>query len=343
MLSLGRLTLGRVGGIVTAGVYVLLHYAILTAYTAQGGQILDHSLPLLDALVHALSTGDGHTGADLASALPGALFASMIGIPMLLLSARSVARANNAAVGGAIAAFFAVVLSHASSLVAPSVDGAAAASGATALAASHWDAIGVMIPVAFVSCVYHNVVTSVTMRLEGDRAKIRRAIIFGSGVPVGMFVLYDAVMLAAGSTPDGGGGASASAVALFSALAIATSFVGFVEGLTELFADVRQTVGNGWQNTGRVPDFVATLVPPIGLAASSPDVFFKALDVAGTYGIAVLFGLLPAAMAWRNRSSEATRGFQKVVAGGNVVLAGIASVPVALIASRVWEILHHHA
>lgn len=342
MLSLGRLTLGRVGGIVTAGVYVLLHYAILTAYTAQGGQILDHSLPLLDALVHALSTGDHHAGVDLASVLPGALFASMIGLPMLLLSARSVARANNAAVGAAIVAFFAVVLSHASSLLASS-GGTIAAGGATALAASHWDAIGVMVPVAFVSCVYHNVVTSVTMRLEGDRTKIRRAIIFGSGVPVAMFVLYDAVMLAAGSTSDGGGGASATAVALFSALAIATSFVGFVEGLTELFADVRQTVGKGWQNTGRVPDFVATLVPPIALAASSPDVFFKALDVAGTYGIAVLFGLLPAAMAWRNRSGEATRGFQKLVAGGNPVLAGIALVPVALIASRVWDILHHHA
>lgn len=328
----------------TAGVYVLLHYAILTAYTAQGGQILDHSLPLLDALVHALSTGDSHTGLGLASVLPGALFASIIGLPMLLLSAQSVARANNAAVGAAIAAFFAVVLSHASSLVATS-GGEAAASGAKALAASHWDAIGVMVPVAFVSCVYHNIVTSVTMRLEGDRAKIRRAIIFGSGLPVAMFVLYDAVMLAAGSASDGGGGggASATAVALFSALAIATSFVGFVEGLTEMFADVRQTVGNGWQNTGRVPDFVATLVPPIALAASSPDVFFKALDVAGTYGIAVLFGLLPAAMAWRNRSSEATRGFKKIVGGGNAVLAGIASVPVALIASRVWEILHHHA
>lgn len=34
-------------------------------------------------------------------------------------------------------------------------------------------------------------------------------------------------------------------LALFSAPAITTSFVGFVEGLTDLFADVQQTVRNG--------------------------------------------------------------------------------------------------
>lgn len=43
-----------------------------------------------------------------------------------------------------------------------------------------------------------------------------------------------------------------------------------------------------------MPYFAATLVPPVALAASNADVFFWALDVAGTYGIAVMFELLPA-------------------------------------------------
>ena len=47
--------------------------------------------------------------------------------------------------------------------------------------------------------------------------------------------------------------------------------------------------------------FVASLLPPTLLALSYPDVFFKALDYAGTYGVLLLFGLVPAAMAWSER------------------------------------------
>ena len=47
--------------------------------------------------------------------------------------------------------------------------------------------------------------------------------------------------------------------------------------------------------------YVASLLPPTLLALSYPDVFFKALDYAGTYGVLLLFGLVPAAMAWSER------------------------------------------
>ena len=49
-----------------------------------------------------------------------------------------------------------------------------------------------------------------------------------------------------------------------------------------------------------------TAGPPLVLALSFPGVFFSALDYAGTYGVLVLFGLLPAAMAWSERYSETT-------------------------------------
>lgn len=314
MLSLGRLTLGPAGGIATSLCYVFLHYAILTAYTSQGGHILHSILPYI-----SISSD-------------GALFALAIGLPMLLAPARVVAQFNNLAVAAAALTFAAVVT--------PALPGAHLFD---ILHSSHWleafDLGKPLIPVTFVSCVYHNVVSTVSMRLEGDRSKIRRAILIGSGIPIVMFILYDAVMLGTTSYGSSVSSNSVAVTALFSALAIATSFVGFVEGLTELFADVRQTAG--LKLKGRWPDFAATLVPPIGLSATSPDIFFKALDVAGTYGIAVLFGFIPAAMAWRNRSEEATKEFDRLVAGGNLLLAGIAAFPVALIANRVWGMLNH--
>jgi tyrosine-specific transport protein len=47
--------------------------------------------------------------------------------------------------------------------------------------------------------------------------------------------------------------------------------------------------------------YVASIAPPTLLALSFPDIFFKALDYAGTYGVLLLFGIMPAAMAWSER------------------------------------------
>lgn len=45
--------------------------------------------------------------------------------------------------------------------------------------------------------------------------------------------------------------------------------------------------------------YVLALVPPFILQLYFSQLFFQALDVAGTYGVLVLFGVLPAAMTWQ--------------------------------------------
>ena len=45
--------------------------------------------------------------------------------------------------------------------------------------------------------------------------------------------------------------------------------------------------------------YVIALVPPFVLQLFFKDLFFSALDVAGTYGVLVLFGVIPAAMTWQ--------------------------------------------
>jgi tyrosine-specific transport protein len=59
--------------------------------------------------------------------------------------------------------------------------------------------------------------------------------------------------------------------------------------------------------------FAVTLLPPLVLAVSYPDVFFNALEFAGVFGVLVLFGVLPGAMAW------VSRGYLKPSAGRNQV------------------------
>ena len=241
---------------------------------------------------------------------------------MYALSSKRIESINNALVLGVIATFISVIAGDTQHL------------DVSKLATSHWGNIfhGELIPVLFVSCVYHNIVSTISMRLEGDRRKIRRAILVGSAIPVAMFIAYNAAILGSDSIPGG-----QLSVELFSLLAIATSFVGFVEGLTEVWRDVRESsrIGRGW--TDGWQDYMATLVPPVVFASGSADVFVRALDAAGTYGIAVLFGGIPAVMAWKNRRDERTKDFGRSVAGGDLVLAGVSIVPVLLILSRIWE------
>lgn len=59
--------------------------------------------------------------------------------------------------------------------------------------------------------------------------------------------------------------------------------------------------------TREVPLYGAILLPPLVIAVTDPDIFFAALDNAGTFGISLLCGVLPAAMAWSQRYSDANR------------------------------------
>lgn len=326
ILSLGNLTLGKMGAIITATSYTLLHYAILTAYTSQGTIEAFNLLTTFSSSLNILLTIP--LPSSLSSFIGGTVFASVIGGAMYFLPSQTVAKLNNALVGGVLATFAAVLVQSIGN-----VDG-------TRLLESNWAAVphNQLIPVLFVSCVYHNVVSTITMRLEGDREKIRQTILIGSAIPIAMFVAYNAVILGS-ITPAAG---HQNTIGAFSLLAITTSFVGFVEGLTDLWADARQTFlkTEMASKDGRWFDFAATLLPPAIFAGISPDIFLNALDAAGTYGIAVLFGALPAGMAWQNRRKETTKDFDVMVNGGDAALALVGLIPLILIGNRIWDTFH---
>lgn len=312
MLSLGRETLGPLGASITTATYLLLHYTILTAYVSEGSTLVSDLLPNLPTLASA------------------AVFTCLLGFPLYALPGRLVDATNNVLVILA-AVTFTMLLASAAPHVHPQD-----------LLTSHWQTMfnGPLIPVLLVSCVYHNVVPTISLKLEGNRKKIRRAILAGTGIPVLMFALYDAVKLptlqsAISSASTLAGTTEGTITTVFSFLAVATSFIGFVAGLTDLVSDARQSAKI--PTSPRWPDYALTLVPPIIAAAAGPEIFIKALDIAGTYGIAVLFGALPAAMAWSARSNSVTKRFKPSIPGGRPLLAALATPPLILIMSKVWD------
>jgi tyrosine-specific transport protein len=62
----------------------------------------------------------------------------------------------------------------------------------------------------------------------------------------------------------------------FSLLAIATSFIGFILGLTDFLVD-----GLKLPNRQAPLPYAITLLPPFAVAVTNPDIFLQALDTAG--------------------------------------------------------------
>ena len=161
------------------------------------------------------------------------------------------------------------------------------------------------------------------------------AVILGS-------VPYDAAS-AAGGTFDPllalreAGGAFGGVLRVFSLLAVTTSLIGFSYGLTDFFADLFWMDASLDEDKERPAEQKATLyglalVPPIAIATyaitEDPSLFFSVIDNAGTYGILVIFGLLPALMAWEQRyGADAEPLVEDAVPGGRAGLAAIAEAP----------------
>ncbi|OSX80505.1 hypothetical protein BU14_0051s0025 [Porphyra umbilicalis] len=347
ILSMARATLGDAGGAATAAAYGLLHVAILTAFTAQGGTIV------AEQAAAALGTG-GWPDAAGAPAFAGAL-----GAFLYAASDGLVAAVNNVLVAATVATFVGLVAATAGQFQPDALLGGA-----------HWSrVIPDAMPVLLVSLVFHNVVPYVCSYLEGDRTKIRLAVVGGSALPLLMFLVWNGVILgsadvqaaaaaaaaaattaasaAAAAAGDAGGaaadGATGALVSAFSLLAVTTSYVGVVAGLTDFFNDGLLSARLLTAAQVRRADWLAyalTLGPPTAFAVAAPDAFFGALDVAGAFGVSVLFGLLPCAMAWRARYAEGVSlgvSYPPLVPGGRPLLVAMAAAPAAILVSEAAE------
>ena len=81
----------------------------------------------------------------------------------------------------------------------------------------------------------------------------------------------------------------------------------------------------------RAIPYALTLLPPLALALTFPDIFLSALDFAGTYGVLVLFGLIPVCMAWSERYGGSTLSRVQVAPGGRGVLVAVGAAAVFVI------------
>lgn len=329
LLAMVEITLGKMGARAAGGAYLFLHYALLIAYVSQGGGILISAVERIWDIPDVLPTWMGSTG-----------FALIFGGILYLGRDRFIERLNNFFVAVVITSFVGLLLLGATHV------------HPTALLSQDWSALPPAVSVMLVALFFHNIVPVVATQLEGDASKVRQSIVVGSAIPLIMFLLWNAVILGS-VTPamleniSGGsivfdplqvlragdaGQWLGILVTVFSEFAIVTSFIGFFYGLQDLFRDMNLFVGS---DSERLPLISLILFPPMGFSAINPNIFFTALDYAGTFSISILGGVIPALMAWRQRDKYKELN-QRLVPGGKVMLLIIIGVGLTTVVLGNW-------
>ncbi|MBF2064897.1 MAG: tyrosine transporter [Calothrix sp. C42_A2020_038] len=324
-LGMVESTLGKVGARLAGIAYLFLHYALLVAYIAQGGEIL---LVVIEKIAKT----------DLPAWVGTTIFAVLFGGIMYFGRPKLIEKFNHVLV-------FIVIVSFAGLLIL-----AAKQVQIEQFAFQNWTGLTRSIPVMLVALFYHNVIPVIATHLQGDVRKIRQSIFLGSLIPLLMFITWNSVILISVNLDNireitdnisqfdpllnlrGGSGGECLGilVSVFSWFAIITSFIGFVYGLLDFFKDVTKSSTLQWQ-------YALILFPPTSVAALNPNIFLHALESAGAFSISISGAILPALMVWKRRHNyENLYNYHRLVPGGKIILIAVVTIAILVIFNELF-------
>ncbi|MGI2260796.1 aromatic amino acid transport family protein [Shewanella sp. GXUN23E] len=207
----------------------------------------------------------------------------------------------------------------------------------------HSMAMVAALPVIFTSFGFHGSIPSVVRYLGMDLAKLKRAILLGSALPLLVYALWLMVSignlgqsalinhaglndLIAGLSQAANAPLLQQVIAGFADLALATSFLGVALGLFDFITDMLRQ--KRWI-TG-----LLTFLPPLAFALYYPSGFIMALGYAAI-ALVMLAIFLPVAMVWRRRANESSKTSAKTgngtATGAYKVKGGTPALVIALL------------
>lgn len=291
-ISMARRTLGRQGELFSWVVFLLLLYSLMAAYITGGGA-------LVSGAWQAHFGVSPHTWmADLPWVLAFAI--------VIFVGRRFTDIVNRLLVLGHLIAYVLLII-----CVIPHLHFVYYHEGS-------WQGWLAALPILLASFGYHIVIPSVRMMVHHKEALVRNALWLGSLSALIVYVLWvfavqGAVphaslmsILAAGQTTamlvdaltkSTGSALLGFAVEFFVLFGIATSFMGVSLGLYDFLMDGMKLEG---KIRHRLSVALLTFLPGLIFALCYPHGFLLALGYAGVF-VAILHGILPAAMAWSAR------------------------------------------
>ena len=320
--TLSALYFGNAGRVVSTTVMFVFLYALLAAYISGGGEIL---------MKATQSTGLLGQEGVIANTSPEMTLKIFIGIftvffgSFVIISTKVVDGFNRLLFFVMLVALVVVMFvmfpkASVQNLMAMPLDNALIISAA---------------PIFFTSYGFHGSIPSLVKYMEGDVRGLRIAIVAGSAITLVGYILWQlsthgvlsqgefTQILKENPTLYGlieasrhitGSEIIASAVQLFSALALVTSFLGVALGLFDCTEDMLR---KGLHiNAGRLLLGAITFLPPVLFAYFYPD-FIAALSYAGQM-FAFFAVVLPVGLVWKARRCYPNLPYR--VAGGDIAL-----------------------
>ena len=320
--TLSALYFGNAGRVVSTTVMFVFLYALLAAYISGGGEIL---------MKATQSTGLLGQEGVIANTSPEMTLKIFIGIftvffgSFVIISTKVVDGFNRLLFFVMLAALVVVMFvmfpkASVQNLMAMPLDNALIISAA---------------PIFFTSYGFHGSIPSLVKYMEGDVRGLRIAIVAGSAITLVGYILWQlsthgvlsqsefTQILKEKPTLYGlieacrritGSEIIASAVQLFSALALVTSFLGVALGLFDCTEDMLRKGLHS--NAGRLLLGAITFLPPVLFAYFYPD-FIAALSYAGQM-FAFFAVVLPVGLVWKARRRYPNLPYR--VAGGDIAL-----------------------
>lgn len=293
LVTLARDTLGKSGACIAVVSYLFLLYALNTAY-------LDALSDLFERLFTVLY---GIKSSKIFSCIPLVLLFSSL----FMVGVRALDQLNRVLMAGLISGFALLVF-----VALPQLDIGRLFQVQSGYLLSS-------LPIVVTAFGFHVIIPSLVGYLDRDEKLLKKALFWGSIIPLVAYVLWQAACL--GTIPLTGEGSIAwgysqdmngalllasqtksTLVAFgsdfFSLCAIFTSFLGVS---LSLFDFVKDGVKKYEWAHSRALLLALTFLPPLIFVLSNPRAFYVALDLAGTYGVVVLLALLPAIMLWIKR------------------------------------------
>lgn len=307
LMTLAERTLGRGAKVFVAFNFAFLFYSLLVAYLAGGGQLI------AEFLTHFF-------GVEISPFAGSSALVVIFGV-VLYLGTRSADMINRVLMAGLGLAYGGLVL-----LGIPHVEVAH-------LAKSSWKYAFPALPAMIISFGYHNLIPSLTDYLRNNRAALRKAVMWGSMIPLLFYLIWDGVVIGMLAESDlrsaieegtmvtsllrkaVGYSLVVDLIHLFALFALVTSFLAVSLSFVDFLADGLKTA--------KSVNVMLVLVPPCIFSYLYPYIFLTALNYAGAFGAVILFGIIPVLMVWKGRYVEG-RTSHPLLGGGKVTLSMVA-------------------
>lgn len=319
IVTMAERTLGPVGKWISWFVFLFLFYCLLVAYVAASGSLMADLI-------------QQWTGWGISHSLAGLFFCLLFGV-LIYLGTGAVDWFNRVLMLGLIVSYVLLV-----SLGLPHID-------TQLLQHQDWHAAAMVVPAVIVSFGFHNLIPSLNNYFKGQVGSLITAIFIGSAIPLAIYLLWEGLILGLVPLADFKGALDQGELAThalktavgvswildvaqaFAFFAIVTSFLSVALSFVDFLADGLNVKKTG---KGKILLISLVLVPPFVCSLLYPAVFLMALNYAGGFGAMMLFGILPALMAWKGRYQNPDPTRIQLVPGGKPVLILIMAFALAV-------------